>query len=302
MSTIAQPGSRRKGIVQEGERNVKRERDGEKWYNAGVQRVTYLPPAGALSLFTATILLAYTLAQYIRLPAQTFSVQFAGVYLEFALNINTLTALLVAALVASGMDGLLRTHPSLPESTTVIHWLLPALSAWVLGATLSLLRPEQAWWLGVLIGGAVLALVCVAEYIVVDPKDARYPWATSGLTVLAFGLFLALAISLHEANLRLFWRIPTLTLAAALTSLRVLHLHLRGAWAGWETYTAALLTAQTAAFLHYWRLPSARYGIFVLTPLYAFVTWQHARYRKTPRPWIEALAAAALLIILGAFL
>jgi len=267
-----------------------------------VRRVTHLPPAGALSLFTATILLAYTLAQYIQLPAQTLSLRFAGVYLELALNINTLTNILVAALVASGMDGLLRTHPALPEGTTVIHWLLPALSAWVLGATISLLRPQQMWWLGVLIGGAVLALVCVAEYIVVDPQDALYPWATSGLNVLAFGLFLALAISLHEANVRLFWRVPALTLAAALTGLRVLHLHLRGRWAVWETYTAALLTAQSAAFLHYWLLPSARYGIFVLTPLYTFTTWQYARYRQTTRPWIEALVAAALLVALGVFL
>ncbi len=267
-----------------------------------MQRVTHLPPAGALSLFTATILLAYTLAQYVRLPAQTLSLQFLGVYLEFTLSINTLTNLLVAALVASGMDGLLRTHPALRHGSTAVHWVLPALSAWVLGAALSLLRTQPMWWLSVLIGGAVLALVCVAEYIVADPQDAFYPWATNGLAVLAFGLFLALAVSLHEAELRLFWRLPALTIAAALTSLRVLHLRLRGRWAGWTTYAAALLVAQSAAFLQYWPLSSARYGIFVLTPLYALITWESARHRAALRPWVEAVSATALLLALGMFL
>ncbi len=248
-----------------------------------------------MSTFTATILLAYALAQYVHLPAQHLPLRFAGVYVDLTINIDTLTAVLVAGLVASGMDGLLHTHPQRGRQSSVIHWLLPALSAWVLGLSLRLLRPQQTWWAGVLIGGVVLTLVCVAEYIVMGPQDALYPWAASGLTALGFGLFLALAMSLHTAEIRLLWRLPALAAGAALISLRVLHLRLAGSWAVWETYAAAALTMQTGAVLHYLPLSPARYGMMLLAPLYALVTWVEARAEGRARPWVEAGITALLL-------
>jgi hypothetical protein len=82
------------------------------------------------------------------------------------------------------------------------------------------------WWAVFAIGGGLLILVLIAEYIVIDPSDVRHTLAAAGLTALSFTLYLILAIVLRSAGLRLFWMLPALMLAAGLVSLRTLHLRL----------------------------------------------------------------------------
>ncbi|RMF40909.1 MAG: hypothetical protein D6755_13035, partial [Anaerolineae bacterium] len=126
------------------------------------KRTYTLPPANTLSTFMAAILLAYALAQYVHLPVQNMTLRLPGMYVTLPLSVDTLTNILVAGLVASGMEGLLHTHPTRTTRPTYLHWMLPTLSAWVLGLSLRLLRMEQMWWVGILLGGVVLTLVCVA--------------------------------------------------------------------------------------------------------------------------------------------
>ncbi len=260
-----------------------------------MKRAYTLPPANAFSPFMAAILLAYALAQYVRLPAQNIHLRLLGVYLNLPLSVDTLTNVLVAGLVASGMEGLLHTHPAHRAQSTYLHWLLPTLSAWVLGLSLRLLRAEQTWWIGVLLGGVVLILVCLAEYVVLDPGDRLYPWAAAGLTALAFGLFLALAMGVHAAEMRLILRVPALAAGAALVCLRVFHLYLPEQSNWLPTYASMVLAAQTAAVLHYLPLTPARYGMMMLAPVYALFTWIRARARQETRPWLEAGVVALLL-------
>ncbi len=262
-----------------------------------MKRVSYLPPTEVVSTLTATILLAYTLAHFIRLPSQAFTLQFAGVIIPVTIDITTITGLLVAGLVIGGMEALLRSHPQHPGQGTFINWLLPSLSAWVLGATLNLLKDSPYWWFAVLAGGLVLTLVCLAEYVVLTPENPLYHWATPGLSLLAFGLYLMLAIILHNMGMRLFWRVPALTAASVLVSLRILQLHLPGRRLVLDIYSAALLSAQSAAALHYLRLSPGQYGLLLLAPLYAFLAWINAHAEQAPRPWLEATLVAGALIV-----
>ncbi|GAB4525930.1 MAG: hypothetical protein Fur0018_10910 [Anaerolineales bacterium] len=264
-----------------------------------MKRAAYLPSTDAVSTITATILLAYSLAHYIRLPQQAFTLQFAGVVVPITLNITTLTGLLVSGLVMGGMETLLRAHPVQPKRGTFINWLLPFLSAWVLGVTLNLLQDSRFWWVGVAAGGVVLTLVCVAEYVVVWPENPLYRWAASGLSLVAFGLYLALGIALHSAGIRLFWRVPALSAAATLASLRILDLRVQGRLLRWEVYIGALISAQSVAALHYLNLTPARYGLLLLAPLYALLSWSVARVEHAPRPWLEAIITAGLLVLLA---
>ena len=188
----------------------------------------HLPDLNRLSVLAAAILLAYALGRFADLPAKVVEFQILGLYLPLELSTHTIIAFLVAGLTASGADWLLRGHPNLEGKNAVEHWLLPALTAWVIGFPLFQLPLGLLWWAGFLFGAILLLLVLVAEYIVADPGDVRQPAAAAGLIVLSYALYLILAISIRHSGIRLIFVIPPLALASWLASLRTLNLRLRG--------------------------------------------------------------------------
>lgn len=232
----------------------------------------YLPDPDRLSVLAATILMAYGLTNFVSLPEKAFSVQLPGLFLEFAINIRTLVVLIAAGLTASGTDWLLRDHPALKGGSTIEHLILPALTAWVIGIPLFQLPFGLAWWAVFAAGGALLILVLVAEYIVVDPEDVRRALASAGLTAVSYALYLILAIVLRSAGVRLFLLIPALTFTAALVSLRTLHLRLVGQWKIPESAVVALVVGQITAALQYWPLSPVAFGLGVLGPAYALTS------------------------------
>lgn len=232
----------------------------------------HLPEADRLSILAATILLAYALANFVRFPSRELAVQLPGLYLAVQVNARTVVAVLVAGLTASGADWLLRTHPSVHSHTTFEHWLVPALTSLVIGVPLSQISGAPQWWLGFFAGGALLMLVLVAEYITVDPDDARQPIASAGLTTVSFALYLILAIALRFSGARLFLVLPALSLAAWLVSLRTLHLRLHGRWVFLQAGVVALVCTQTAAALHYLPLSPISFGLMLIGPAYALTS------------------------------
>jgi hypothetical protein len=232
----------------------------------------YLPDADRLSVLAAMILLAYALARFIDIPAKELALQLPGLYLTLQFNVRTVVAFLVAGLTASGADWLIRQHPAVKGGGTYEHWLLPGLTAWVIGIPLFQMPLGPLWWAGFAFGGAALMLVLVAEYIVVDPDDVRQPVAAAGLTAVSFALYLTLAIALRFSELRLYLILPALILAAALVSLRTLHLRLHGQWAFVQSGLIALLCGQFAAALYYWPLSAVSFGLAVLGPAYALTS------------------------------
>ena len=65
------------------------------------------PDFERLSVLMAIILLAYTTARFINIPTQSFTIDFAGVFLPLQINFSTLVSVLVAGLAAAGADWLL---------------------------------------------------------------------------------------------------------------------------------------------------------------------------------------------------
>jgi hypothetical protein len=151
--------------------------------------------------------------------------------------------------------------------------LLPALTAWVIGIPLYLLPFGTQWLVAFALGGALLMLVLVAEYIAVDPEDNRYTIASAGLTAVSFAIFMVLAIALRSAGIRLFLTLPALTLASLLVVLRTLNLRLGGLWAIMLSLALALIIAQIAAGLHYLPLSPTKYGLALIGPAYALTTF-----------------------------
>ena len=262
----------------------------------------YLPDADRLSILSATILLAYTLARFIQFPSQEIGVQLPGLYLAFTPNIYTIIALIVAGLTATGANNILHTHPLLGSERTIGHWILPALTAWVIGLPLFQLPLSPLWWLGFTLGGALLMGVLVAEFITVYPDDARYLTASIGLITVAFALFLALTIALRIVGTRLLMIVPALALAAGLVSLRVLHLRQHEKWQYANAAVTALVIGQFAAAFHYWPLSPVSYGLVVLGLAYSLTSFlgNLAEGEKIRQAIIEPLIVLIIILISAA--
>jgi hypothetical protein len=242
----------------------------------------YLPDLDRLSIVAATMLLAYVLARFINFPVSSFSFQLPGLFLTFQINLRTFITLLIASLIAAGTDWLIRDHPALGRHYRPEHWLIPAFTALVIGIPLFQLPLGALWWGGFILGGTILMLVLVAEYIVVDADDVRQPIAAAGLTVVSFALFLILSASLRFASLRLYLILPALTLAAGLISLRTLHLRLHGKWAFMQAGIVALLIGQLVAAFHYWPLSPVAYALALLGAAYSLTNFMGSLLEGTP--------------------
>lgn len=228
----------------------------------------HMPDANRLSVLLAAILLAYALAHL--LATQSYALKFSvfDVNLSIPLNLNMAAMLMSAGLTAAGMDWLLRGHPHLHGENTFQHWILPALTAFVLGVPLYYLPFGPVWWTSFGLGGLLLLLSFLAEYIALDSSDVRHPAASAGLAALSYTLFLILVTTLAFSSARLILVVLIAFPSAALVVLRALHLR-TGKWEFTWAIGIALILIQLAAALHYLPLEPVQVGLALLGPLYA---------------------------------
>jgi uncharacterized protein DUF5656 len=228
----------------------------------------YLPDPDRVGMLTSTVLLAFALTHLIQAPEFNLEIQLPGFFLLIPLNLSTAMGVLTAGLTATGMDWLLRGHPSLGTRLTYQWWLLPTLTTFMIGVPLSILPDGIAWWVGFAVTGTFLFLVFVAEYIVVDPGAPYYAISMAGLTAISYTLFFILAVALRYSNARLYILAPALFLAATLASLRILHLRLSGRWEYAWSVGIAFVCIQIASGLHYWPLSPIQFGLILIGSLY----------------------------------
>ncbi len=261
-----------------------------------------LPNFDRLSVLIATILLAYTSARFIDLPARDLGIQLPGFYLGIELNTNTVIGLLVAGLAGSGTYWLLREHKSFEPRMALQHLILPAVTALVIGVPLNNLPFGTIWWAVFILGGLILSAVLTAEYITIDPEDIRQPAAAGVLTSLSFALYLILAISLRATETRLLVLLPPLFVAGGLVSLRTLNLRLQGQWLSAQAIGIALIVSQVATALHYLPVPPISFGLVLMGLAYAqtvFISNLSLRYaiiQAATEPAISLVIAVAVAL------
>lgn len=229
---------------------------------------SYLPSADRVGVLVASILLTFALTRLIQSPGFTLIVTLPGFYFAYPLTVGTAMTLLAAALTASGMDWLTRSHPALGQKPNIEHLALPTLTTFVIGAPLALLN-GTAWWVGFAFGALILVIVFQAEYITINPSAPAYGFARAGLTALAYALFLILVTSLRFSGVRMFLLVPIIFIAAGLISLRILHLDGIDRWDFPWAIGIGIVCAQIGAGLHYWPLTSIQFGLALTGPLYA---------------------------------
>jgi hypothetical protein len=221
--------------------------------------------------------------------------QFSGVVFSYQIDVRTLIVILVTGLTATGADWLLRDHPALASKSTVHHWILPALTAWTLGVPLYQLPYGPFWWLGLIIGGALLMIVLVAEFIVIDPTDNRYTPATILLSSVSFALYLMLSVSLRNGQVRLFLLVPTIAITMWFVCLRTLNLRLHGQLLPIRTGIAAIIVGQIASTLHYLPFKPISFGLAILGTSYALTSLNVGLAQGKP---ISRIIAEPTLILL----
>ena len=255
------------------------------------------PDNQRISVLMATILLAYALTRVINTPDYVFSFTLAGVDLAFSVNINMAFSLLAGGLAATGVDWLLRGHPSIEPGETMEHWLLPTLSALVLGVALYAMPTSIAWWVGFSLGAILLLGIFRSEYSSVDPGDTSYPVATAVLSAISYVMVLILAIALRANSLRVILVAPALFITSGLASLRIIHLRLNERWMYAWAIGIALITTQLGSALHYWPLTPVQFGLAVLGPVYSLTNLAVSLVEDVPlrRAVIEPAIILALL-------
>ncbi|NCP87473.1 MAG: hypothetical protein CO094_04655 [Anaerolineae bacterium CG_4_9_14_3_um_filter_57_17] len=253
-----------------------------------------IPDPNRLSVLLASVLLAYVLARLIDTGRPSLDWNILGVVFSIPFNLSAVTSLLAAGLAATGMDWLLRAHPNYERASSPEHWLLPALTAFAIGIPLYTLN-GAGWWLTLGLGAVLLLLVFISEYIVLDVSDPRSPAASAGLAALSFAFFLVLTAALEYSNARLAFILLTVFPAAALVSLRAMHLRLERWQAQWAL-GIGLVCAQLAAALHYWPIAPAQYGLAILGPLYALTQWGIQQEEQTPL-WRTSIENGLVLLV-----
>ena len=255
-----------------------------------------LPSTDRMGMLIASVLLTFALTRLFQSPGLTLSISLPGFYYAIPLTLGSFMTLFAAALTAAGMDWLTNEHPAAGKHSNREHLLLPTLTAFVMGTLLNLLSDSPAWWSGFVFGGVLLAAVCVAEYITIDPSAPSYGLARAGLTAVSYALFLVLVTSLRYSGARMVLITPSILMVAGLIGLRILHLDGEDRWDFPWAIGIGLVCAQIGAGLHYWPLSPVQFGVALTGPLYALTMFSASLTENIP----VRRAVVAPAIILGA--
>ncbi len=250
-----------------------------------------------LGIVVATILLAYTLTKFVNVPSRIITINLLGVFIPLTIDFRTIITLSIAGMTASGTDWLLRDHRSLKGKSTLLHLILPALTAWILSVILSHLPNDPLWWIVFIIGGVFLLFVILAEFIVLDEEDIRRPFTIIMLNALSYAMFLSLLVSLRSTNLRLVMTLPAVAISSGALSLRVVSLQHPDQLKFPEAMASLVIVTQLTAALHYLPISPLSFGLFLLGTLYAVINFittsdQESFSRKT---LIEPISVLILL-------
>ncbi len=254
------------------------------------------------SVMIWVVLMGLAAQRYLILPERTITTQFFGSPVTLPVTVNTLLAALLAGLVATGTEAVVRAHPKgdwrrsrgrrgrvvpaaappakLPEQARLdviqrshwVYWGAPV--ALILVAVFLLpVAPSPVYWAMGIAGVAVtLGLAMAGIYYTVDPFQTGYRRARLGMNVLTYALALVLFLVVYRTRVRSIVSATEVLLVSSLLAMELL----RGA--NRPTIMVALYAAITGLVLgqatwalNYWRLDSLTGGLVLLVLFYDIV-------------------------------
>jgi hypothetical protein len=265
-----------------------------------------LPDINRLSIVSAAIMLAFALTQIVSFPAQRISFSVFGIILAFLLDFSTVITLFTAILAAAGMDWLIQSHPQKERHHSFVdnfrHWVIPIFTTIVIGVVLNSFAGGAFWWVIYGLGSVLLIAVLIAEYNLIAPEENRRPLAVVGINGISFALYFLLTIAVFSANLRLYIRLPLLSLGALMAVSRSLHLRL-GDWHPVWAMIISFVLAEIVVGFHYLPLSPIQFGLLLVGIAYALtsVVTGIKESRKQWALWGEPMVMLVLMIVVSAF-
>lgn len=270
------------------------------------------------SVMIWVVLMGLAAQRFLVLPERAISSEFFGSPITLTITANTILAVLLTGLVASGTEAVVRAHPKgepLPanrvrrrehaSSATPVrpsslnpqeraaligrsHWVYwGAPVALILVAIFLLpLAPSAVYWvLGLVAAGVTLGVALAGIYHTIDPFQTGYRRARLGMNALTYALALLLFLVVYRTRTRSVLSATEVLLVSSLLALELL----RGSdrptimvaiYAG----ITGLVLGQATWALNYWRLDSLTGGLVLLVLFYDVVGLsQHALHGRLRR-------------------
>jgi hypothetical protein len=228
------------------------------------------------------------------LPSREVSATVLGSPITLTITTNTILGVLLAALVASGTEAVVRAHPRAlaagwidspsrllrPEvahrdllgGSPAPRWVFWALPVALVVVALFLLpvAPSQTYWLlGLMLTGAALGLAMAGVFYTIDHFARGYRRARLGMNALTYGVALVLFLVVYRSRARSIVSATEVMFVSGLLALELLRGSGRPALM--ITLYAAitgLLLGQVTWVLNYWRLSSLTAGLVLLVIFY----------------------------------
>jgi hypothetical protein len=228
------------------------------------------------------------------LPSREVSATVLGSPITLTITTNTILGVLLAALVASGTEAVVRAHPRAlaagwidspsrllrPEvahrdllgGSPAPRWVFWALPVALMVVALFLLpvAPSQTYWLlGLMLTGVALGLAMAGVYYTIDHFARGYRRARLGMNALTYGVALVLFLVVYRSRARSIVSATEVMFVSGLLALELLRGSGRPALM--ITLYAAitgLLLGQVTWVLNYWRLSSLTAGLVLLVIFY----------------------------------
>jgi intracellular septation protein A len=264
------------------------------------------------SVLVWVMLMGLAAQRFLTLPARAFTATLFGSPITLTITANTVLGVLLAGLVASGTEAVVRAHPRSqrgprqisrfgmgeaagrvwPRSGVNIvaeragavvrdHWVFWGLPIALITVAVLLLpsAPSLVYWLlGLILTGATLGLSMAGIYYTIEPFQAGYRRARLGMNTLTYGIALVLFLVVYQTRVRSIVSATEVLLVSSLLALELLRGSERptvlvALYAGID----GLILGQATWALNYWRLDSLTGGLVLLVLFYNVVGLsQHA--------------------------
>ncbi len=284
------------------------------------------------SVMIWVVLMGLAAQRFLILPERAFTTEIFGSPITLTVTANTILAVLLTGLAATGTEAVVRAHPrgDLPvtsrtrrreraSSATPLRSMpitvqeraaLVARSHWVYwGAPIALIlvavfllpfAPSSIYWvLGLVAAGIALGLVLAGIYYTIDPFQTGYRRARLGLNALTYALALLLFLVVYRTRTRSVLSATEVLLVSSLLAMELL----RGSdrptimvalYAG----ITGLVLGQATWALNYWRLDSLTGGLVLLVLFYDIVGLsQHALQGHVRRRVIIEYALITIMAV-----
>jgi hypothetical protein len=267
-----------------------------------------------LSILAASIVLLNAFSRLVSIPSRGVLLTIFSIQWAIEMNGRLLFMILLAALVITGSEAILRSHPLLisfqeqgKRYSTIPHWILPALAAFGGSGALNLLPSGPRWWVGIVLVSALLVACIAAEYYTLDRADYWHDPSALVLNMLALVILALILAAIHFGSTRIAMALPAIGLTAMVIGLRVLDLQApRSPKAYGYALGIGVLVSELALPLEFLPISSVSFGLALTLIFYdltgiaqASLTSGFRRATAIEYLVVNVIAILALLIFLG---